>query len=235
MNLYRKYKLRTAKPEDQFPNVELISHHIPKTAGTSFYKTITNAYGSKEVMGVYERDVCVSLIREEPIWVSSNKKVLHGHFPARPFQLKQFPNAKRIIWIRDPVDRAWSNLRHWMANESGEKYLEFKTKYIDGYDFSMAELFDKLVHDRFFHDIVGVYKIAFKAVKPNDFDFIGRTEKYDEDIARLGELLGKPLITANENKSKIAQELPFKREHYLDAFASEYDFIRKWYDKDYGL
>ena len=127
MNPYHKYKLRNAKAQDQFPNVELISHHIPKTAGTSFYKTLSEAYGEKKVMGVYDLDMCVSLIREEPIWVPSQKKVLHGHFPARPFQLKQFPNAKHITWIRDPIERAWSNLRHWLSNGSGEKFIEFKT------------------------------------------------------------------------------------------------------------
>jgi hypothetical protein len=235
VNPYHKYKQRNAKAEDQFPNVELISHHIPKTAGTSFYKTLTGAYGEKKVMGVYDLDMCVSLIREEPVWVPSEKTVLHGHFPARPFQLKQFPNAKHIIWIRDPIERAWSNLRHWIANESGEKYPEFKAKYMEGRKCSMAELFDNLVRDPFFHDIVGVYKIAFKAMKPADFHFIGRSENYDEEIVRLGELLGKQFSSATENTSKIAQELPFKREDYLDVFASEYEFLRKWYDKDYGL
>ena len=60
-------------------------------------------------------------------------------------------------------------------------------------------------------------------------------ENYDEEIVRLGELLGKQFSSATENTSKIAQELPFKREDYLDVFASEYEFLRKWYNKDYGL
>ena len=234
MNPYHKYKLRKAKAADQFPNVELISHHIPKTAGTSFYKTLTGAYGEKRVMGVYDHDLCVSLVREEPVWVPSDKIVLHGHFPARPFQLKQFPNARHIIWIRDPIERAWSNLRHWLANESGAKYPEFKTKYMAG-EYTKAELFHNLVHDDFFRDVVRVYKNAFRSIKPADFHFIGRTENYDEEIVRLGELLGKPFSSAKENTSKIPQELPFKREDYLDVFASEYEFLRKWYDKDYGL
>ena len=235
MNLYHKYKQRNAKIGDQFPNVELISHHIPKTAGTSFYKSLSEAFGERNVMGVYDRDLCVSLIREEPVWVSSEKKVLHGHFPARPFQLKQFPNAKRIIWIRDPIERAWSSLRHWLSNKSGDKFKEFKAKYMDGREFTMAELFDNLVRDPYFHDVVGVYKIAFKAVKPNEFHFIGHTENYDKDILRLSDLLGRKLNSANENKTKIPQDLPFKHEDYLDVFTSEYEYLRKWYDKDYGF
>lgn len=235
MNPYHKYKLKNATANDQFPNVELISHHIPKTAGTSFYKTLVDAYGQKHVMGVYDQAMCISLIREEPVWVPSQKKVLHGHFPARPFQLEQFPNAKHIIWIRDPIERAYSNLKHWLSNKSGAKFNEFKAKYMDGRDYTISELFDNLVRDPSFHDVVGVYKIAFKALKPKDYLFVGHTENYDKDIIRLGELLGKKLNPAKENTSEIAKELPFKKEDYLDVFASEYEYLRKWYDKDYGL
>jgi hypothetical protein len=102
-------------------------------------------------------------------------------------------------------------------------------------EYSKAELFDNLVKDAYFRDVVQVYKNAFRSVKPNDFHFIGRSENYDSEIERLSEMIGKPLKTANENKSRISQDLPFKRETYLGVFEAEYEFLRKWYDKDYGL
>lgn len=235
MKPYFKYKQRKARAQDQFLNVEVLSHHIPKTAGTSFYKSLVNAYGKSKVLGVYDRDLCISLIREEPIWVPSDKTVLHGHFPARELQNKQFPNAKRVVWLRDPIERAWSNLNHWLAFKSGDKYLPFKKKYIDGSKRTPEELFECLVNDSEFRDIIEVYKIAFKAIKPEAFDFIGRTENYNKDLERLGDLLGKRFTPENENTNNMARVLPFQKKEFYNAFESEYEFLRKWYDKDYGL
>ena len=230
---YKQYKQNTVKQGDVFPRVEWISYHIPKTAGTSFYQSLSDSFGERKIERVYDKETSAKLSRAEPLWIAPHKRLIHGHFKVREEHAKQFPNAKRIIWVRDPIERLWSNLRHWVTYGGGAKRDVFKERYMDGKDWELPELFNCLVSDPYFDGIVNVYQQAFNFVKPKDFYFIGRSEDYDSEILRLADLMGKPLKPATKNINRIDKELPFDRKEYYKAFEKEYDFLRTHYDKDY--
>ena len=84
--------------------VELISIHIPKTAGVSFEHTLKS---------VYRKDVLRLDIRKphKPKKLPKKIRAIHGHF--RYHEIVDFYNLEKnipiITWLRDPVERVISN------------------------------------------------------------------------------------------------------------------------------
>jgi hypothetical protein len=219
----------------QFPNVELLSYHIPKTAGTSLYFILEDVYGAGQIKRVYDAEAAKRLTRGNPLWVPNKTLVLHGHFEPNPNHTKQYPNAKRIIWVRDPIERTWSFLRHWLKTEDDPLYETFKAKHIVGNAYDAPELFDKLVRDDDFKYIRRFYQIFLRKVAPNHFDFIAKMEDFDTELPRLSSVLGQPLCERTENKNPVDAELPFPKSKYAHIFRSEYDFLAKTYNIHYPI
>ncbi|MGB3513307.1 MAG: sulfotransferase family 2 domain-containing protein, partial [Microcoleaceae cyanobacterium] len=83
--------------------IEIISVHVPKTAGTTFRDVLEQVYG---VAGI-----CVDNQLQYPT-IKPQFRVIHGHFPMIKYEGK-FPQAKRIIWLRNPVERLISQYFYW--------------------------------------------------------------------------------------------------------------------------
>jgi hypothetical protein len=221
------------KDSDRFPSVQWISYHLPKTAGTSFYHSLLESFGKSHVHTLYGTELALKMSRGEPVWAPKSAKVIHGHFKPRPQHLERFSESRLVTWVRDPIERAWSNLRHWLTHDEGSKFTEFKEKYMKGEKKTDEELFNCLVSDKFFWDITEVYQIAFEYVKPERFAFVGRVEEYTSELQRLSVIMDVELKEKKENTNSHNRTLPFKKSDYFHAFEKEYDFLRKWYDKDY--
>jgi hypothetical protein len=95
--------------------IELVSIHIPKSAGTSFFKSLKLAYGKD---GVTRVDIPIphdaaaeTLNRKPPAELPASTRVGHGHFRLRdlPAGYGSRPDTPVITWLRDPVDRVLSN------------------------------------------------------------------------------------------------------------------------------
>lgn len=92
--------------------IELISIHIPKTAGTTFHRILSEVYGDQVSPSLKRRDV-ESIGQKagtfaagmDPFWT-----VLHGHFTYLEIAPLVIPGrVKLITWLREPVDRLVSN------------------------------------------------------------------------------------------------------------------------------
>lgn len=208
-----------------FPNVKLLSYHLPKTAGTSIYLALEEAYGLPHVKRIYDPKDHEPLTAGKPFWVNANTKVLHGHFRPHPNHVFQFPNAKRIIWVRDPIERCWSLLRHWLRLEQGKRYALFKERYMLTGNETPKALFDCLVHDEDFKDIRLMYQSFMGNVAATHFDFVGRAEHFDVELERLRMILKKPLLRKEANVNTNDKNLPFNPKEYLDLFASDYKYL----------
>ncbi|MGF1493849.1 MAG: sulfotransferase family 2 domain-containing protein [Microcoleaceae cyanobacterium] len=153
--------------------VELISVHIPKTAGTAFQKTLLHVYGSEQVLLDYPPD---RVYRPgEPI--ADSIKVIHGHFALKKYR-NHFPEAYRIVWLRHPVFRLIS------------EYFYALTIH-DTKNVAHAELFEKNL------DIVGFAKLPsmqnhmqrwLQEIELEDLYFVGLQEFYPQDIDDLKSL-----------------------------------------------
>lgn len=88
------------------PNVEILSIHVPKTAGITFSEYLKRVYGPESVL-VDNRGF------DEPE-IGPRIRVLHGHFPYFKWG-SRFPSARAIIWLRDPLRRLISHYYYWIT------------------------------------------------------------------------------------------------------------------------
>jgi len=167
---------------------ELISLHIPKTAGTSFRNILKSVYGDKNVIrfdinikGVVRLNEDIYLGKKLP-----STQVIHGHFQyemlTSTFQLPE--HYKFITWVRDPVKRVISNFY----------YLESRLKEILNEDQKNLNILSKMQRSLIEYARVDINRnrqSKFLKGKPLDtFDFIGIQEYFPEEILRLSAILG---------------------------------------------
>lgn len=213
--------------------VEWISHHIPKTAGSSLRKSLDKAYGKEAVYGVYRLSGANEITRGQNIWIPKETKVIHGHFATHANQATYFPNAKRLAWVRDPIDRAWSLLGRLLdIKDRDPLYSQLKAKYIDKGITDKAELFECWLKDTELKRPLNDYKRYFRAVDIADFNFIGSMHSMDQDLARLSELLGIKLVAEQRNIRAAAKDLPARVRQLAPLFDAEYEIVADYLHKD---
>jgi len=166
--------------------IEIISIHIPKTAGTSFYHLLQQEYGRSLSISYRRKDV-VAVLTDGEIPTTTlpiGCRVLHGHFYYSEVQpIHQQQRAKLICWLRDPVERVISN------------YHFFRAGLIDPdrnpavYDQNKHRIQETLL--TFAARPENRNRIAtFLAGMPiDDFYFVGRVEHFAADVKKLGQLL----------------------------------------------
>ena len=176
------------------------------------------------MLGIYDPDDSATLTNGDPLDVAPGIRVVHGHFRPHTKHSAQFPAARRIIWVRDPVDRCWSLLRQWMKYRHGAAFERFAARHLHD-DADLPTLFDRLVRDPEFDGVVNIYGAYLAACDPAELDFVGRTEDLPSEITRLGALLGVELGEFRENVNTEQRDLPFDRATYAPFFEADYRFL----------
>jgi hypothetical protein len=212
----------------QFPcHPEVISIHIPKTAGSSFHAALKRAYGWRLKHIQRQHDIVQLSTGKQ---YRSNKPfvlALHGH--VRPHQnwKQQYVQAKWVCWLRDPVDRAVSAYYH----------LE-RTQHLGDRNQNLFKQLQPTLEEFFAHPgfkpVTHIYQHFLGAFNPRDFALVGRTEHFKVDLQRIGQLLGRPLsvfhTNVGEQKTTLSDE---ERADYSQKLAGEYaiynQFINHFY------
>lgn len=154
--------------------MELISVHVPKTAGTTFGKLLVQIYGEELV----RKDYTDLDTREFP----SEVRVVHGHFSVGKYH-NLFPEAHRVAWIRHPV--AWilsvyhyakhiargGDTLHRRLHDENLSFLEYASHPLACNPYTRNYLYGC--------DI-------------DDFYFVGVHEHFREDLGDLSRKLGWP-------------------------------------------
>ncbi|HNS13110.1 MAG TPA: sulfotransferase family 2 domain-containing protein [Bacteroidia bacterium] len=167
---------------------ELISLHIPKTAGTSFRNILKSVYGEEQVVRLDingKEDVRLNqiLYRETQL---PKAKVIHGHFTMELIEnkFKLPPDVKVITWLRDPVKRVVSNYF----------YLESRLKEILDEENNNLNILSKmqrtLIEYARSENSRNRQTKFVKGRSLEDFDFVGIQEHFESDIGRLSKVLG---------------------------------------------
>lgn len=213
-NLFKLLK-KAVKPQTN-NRLELISLHIPKTAGTSFRNTLCEVYGTDEVVRLdIELESGVTKIREQ-IYTSrqlpSETKVIHGHFSLNLLEnrFSLDPDIPRITWLRDPVARVISNY-YYLSKRLAEE-LEEEKKGLNILRKMQRSLEE---YARFEPNRNRMSKfLAGKELE--DFFFVGIVEHYEADLQTLSKRLAwekQPVFHYNAtgngkpNVSEDVQEL----------------------------
>lgn len=177
-------------------NIELVSIHIPKTAGTSFSQVLRQVYGDEAVFpdnGEYT-DVPLETMPLEP-----HHRVIHGHVWAGRY-LQLLPDTPHVTWLRNPVDwliSLYSFLLHC------KKIVNNPAKTILMRDqLSLLE----------FADLAEVQPQTqsnfLRKTSVDDFFFVGLQEFFAEDLSSLCSMMGWPPVDIpKENINPFAQEL----------------------------
>jgi hypothetical protein len=183
--------------------MELISVHVPKTAGSSFRKVLEQNYVKSDLLLDYGDMVLDPASRfradfddwqeenEERRDISPQVRCVHGHFWAGKYA-RSFPAARKVVWLRDPARRLISHYFFWQnlprTNHTlHQRLLDEKMSLLD---FAALPGMRNILSDIFLRDF-----------KPADFDFIGIQEFFAEDLAELARMMEWKIQTAPiENK-----------------------------------
>jgi len=173
--------------------VELISIHVPKTGGTSFGSVLDDIYGRSNVFRDYSDRVLSpgSLVRENySVWFKTDRvqtvrkvntgrfRVVHGHFLLKKYS-GLYSTARRVVWIRNPVDRLLSNY------------------YYDRWRRGDIEPFEQYVLQE---NRINVFSEMLDDYTLNDLFFVGVTEFFFEDVSRLGTLLSWKKLSLGQSR-----------------------------------
>jgi hypothetical protein len=166
---------------------ELVSIHIPKTAGTSFRNILKAVYGDKNVARFDISMRGVVRLNEQAFEKDRlpSFKVLHGHFSYEAIvsRYKLPEEVPLITWVRDPVQRVISN------------YLYLESRLID---ILQEEKHDLHILEKMQRSLVEYARVEInrnrqskflKGASLDRFFFIGITENFERDLRFLGEKL----------------------------------------------
>ena len=190
------------------PPVELLSVHVPKTAGSSLQVVLKQVFADALYLDYTARMNRPTGRRRDWVYaqqrslaaVPRNARAIHGHWPLLGYAA-HFPNAARIVWLRHPVDRLISHYYYWRQPEQGsdhplrQQLLREKWSLLD---------FARLPAMR---DIVTRHYLdGFDLA---DLAFVGISERFDSEVARLAEVLGwPPVAPARVNQTTSAEYQP---------------------------
>lgn len=208
-------------PESQ---VEIISIHVPKTAGSFFNYVLGQVYGNY-LFHDYQKQIHPSLfhvIKAIPQanyefinnLLTTNIKAIHGHFSIAKYE-GYFPNAKRIVWLRNPIERIIST--YYFILSEPRTWADPMSKFIaelhlDIYDFVELPAIQNQI-----------YNYYCRGQGLSEFDFVGIYEYLDEDIIELKHLMKWSDFTSprvNENKYPNYQE-------HLSTLMNDHKLIEK--------
>lgn len=172
---------------------EIISVHIPKTAGSSFHAILKDYYGWRLKHIQKQQDIARFSTGKK---YRSNKpfvKAVHGHIRPHENWKRQYKKAKWVCWLRDPAERVVSAYYHLektqhLSDRNQRLFAELQPTILD------------FVRLEKFKGVTRIYQHFLGDFNPEDFAFIGRTEHFEKDLARFEKVIGANQLTRkNEN------------------------------------
>lgn len=161
--------------------IELISIHIAKTGGRSFYEILKNEYGEKldprtrRIDYFPDKNYSNLLIDRIPEQV----QVMHGHLHYRHIEDIHIKySAKIICWMREPVERVISNYYYMLsrAHEDGEEYPQYRKRTHTLLEYARDSVPNKMSK-------------CLEGIELEALYFFGFQESFNEDVKILAKML----------------------------------------------
>ena len=192
--------------------MKLVSVHLPKTAGTSFGKSLLDRFGDAFLRDYGDRAISKPEFERHKLALLSsieiankglgNVSCIHGHFlPVKYLLLGTLEKLTFITWMREPVDRMISHYNFWQRAYDPATAAPHHRQVIE----ERWTLEDFCLSPRF-RNLYSQYLWAFPL---DNFAFIGITEHYEDDLAYFGDhVLGVRLRTERLNTAEIKTSPP---------------------------
>lgn len=168
--------------------VDIISCHVQKTAGTCFANILEAVYGNNKIYFDYGGLSVETRIKEGSI--NNQTKIIHGHFPLLRYKMF-FPKAMTIIWLRHPVKRIISWYYFWLAsydNINGKLHRDLIKNKWSLLEFAQQPYLKNQICNFFLSN----------TIKLSSFNFIGLQEYFHEDYCELKRMLGWPDVVVEK-------------------------------------
>ena len=170
--------------------IELVSLHIPKTAGTSTRNMLKDHYGEENAIRFDINIVTKRIKIENKVFTKSklprNIKVIHGHFYYRDLLslLELRDDVKYITWLRDPVQRVISN--YYYLQKRLREELDEESKGLN----ILSKMQKTLIE--YARSEISINRISkfLEGADLEKFNFVGIMEYYNEDTLALSKYLG---------------------------------------------
>jgi len=208
-------------------NIELLSMHIPKTAGTSFFLILQQAYGKNGVMRMdYRPAFDRFIVRSKPYnseTLPDEIRVLHGHLNYKIISkyLDLNENVKIITWIRNPVERVISDYYYMLERLKDSFVVDPLHPNILG---RMTKSLLEFAQVNYEQNKISKY---LKGMNLNNFYFVGIVESFDEDMKELSKQLHWQEMKA------IRQNITRKKPSSVSA--EVYEAIKSMNHKDWEI
>ena len=207
-------------------DLQLLSVHIPKTAGTSFRLMLYDAYGKDNVARLdYNFSKNKISLNESPFLetvLPDYYSVYHGHFIPKELYSKFDidPAILVITWLRHPVELVISN--YYYQYQLFQELIQDKGVDIIRMRRSLLEFAaDPFNQNRMTRQLQGI--------DIDDYFYVGLVERFDQDIIELATRLGwKNVKSYHENITKQHQD----RYKITDEVKAQ---IAEWNITDMGL
>ncbi len=201
---------------------EIISVHIPKTAGSTFRAILQNNYGFRLKYVYQHEDLHTWNTGREYRCKNPFVKAVHGHIEAHPSWKNLYPGAKIVGWVRDPVERVISAYYHWKKEiDHGDarhnRFVELKPDLV-----AFTEMEE-------FVPTVNALQTYLGRVNPESLYFIGRTEHFEKDLKVLAKRLAwKNLDYVQRNINPAKPEIePAVKEKLRQNLKGEYTLYKE--------
>lgn len=215
----------------------LVSVHMPKTAGTSFADSLQARFGARYRADYADLPMQFPPLRRQRMALAGAETLrrlpprdvdcVHGHFLAVKYQRGLAGRPQRYItWLRDPVERVVSHYAYWRRDYDGSDPCQPLRNRMLAEDWSL---------ERFAlgEEMRNLYHQYLWGVDPADFDFIGITERYADDIERMAtRYLGvQPVLTcalANPERDDDHYDLPPGFRGRIEAHHADDVALYRW-------
>lgn len=167
--------------------LELLSLHIPKTAGTSFRNILKVVYGENAVVRFDINNKGVVRLNQE-FYTNKNlpqAKVIHGHFTYKDIntQFDLPEDIQKITWLRNPVERVISNYF----------YLESRLKTLLNEEQNNLNILSKMQRSliEYARDEINRNRQSkfLSGITLEEFDFVGIQEDFENDLIEISKTL----------------------------------------------
>ncbi|MGB0371060.1 MAG: hypothetical protein ACPGN3_06880 [Opitutales bacterium] len=193
----------------------ILSLHFPRCAGTSFRLYLESVFGDALFLnyGAFN-----SPTSSEDV-IPPGTRCIHGHFRGHVFDAV-YPNARKITWIRHPVERTLSN---YFFFKNGPEVVHPFAKPVRSGEMGIEEF---CMQSR----MLAEFEYYFRDRVLKDFCWVGIVEEPEASMASLQQALGLPLGNlkgvndARRDRELISSELLEKLER---VYAQEIDIYER--------
>jgi|DewCreStandDraft_4_1066084.scaffolds.fasta_scaffold72890_2 hypothetical protein len=211
----------------------LISVHLPKTAGSSFRKSLAEHFGERLFEDYGDRPINTppfrrnlqALCRAMLYGAKSFRGIecIHGHFLPLKYAALRFRQQTRwVTWLRDPADRLVSHYHYFQRTYTPAAPSRLQRRMVE----------EQWSLERFClcRELRNFYSQFLWGLPRGWFDFIGLVEHYAEDMRDFARaLLGVALPMYEENVNADKQS----RGYTVDPELRKQ--IEAWHARDVAL